>query len=288
MAFEIGTALNHRDLLRKIKSLAELNGWTTVMWNQGVIVSEKPAEGVDELILHSTGNSGVESIYLAFKTVFDASKDLHNIHIFASPMFSANANWDSQPLKCRTHVTYWWQNTINYAICLDKDHIKVTGQVSTTTRAFYLGKLELNCSLGHWPRHLIVCGEGIDTAGTWRTKGQGFSTFQCMYGQPIDYLWIDGQWKSSNSELYVFPRQLGAQVTDRAANYSDGNTWTLPMMLLSKTHKALGSFKDCYWIPGDRISTGQQFKSPDLSRTMIAMQNIDRSAHTDFMAWELK
>ncbi|MGF1688699.1 hypothetical protein L4C36_18775 [Photobacterium japonica] len=285
MAWEKGTASGYRDLLEKLKIFASANGWMVERWVKDAVDPTQPAYGVDELIMSSTGESGLEKIYVGFKTQFNASTDIYNLVMYASPLFSVGSPLEEQPSKSPTHVMYLWQNNIEYVFCLDNDHIKIAAQVSTTTRAAYLGKLRAYCSLGHWSRQVVCFGEGDSLTGRWSSQGDSYGLFQRFLKNPGAVLLPNGQWLTSGFKTY--PSQFNGQLFTHGANYASGDRWLLPLSLSSVSSGMLGDFIGCHYICGDRTATWQQIANADATREWMIIQNIFRNGFNDFMAWEL-
>lgn len=282
MAWETGTANGHRDLLLKLKSFSQANGWKVERW-----VYDPLGIADDELILSSNGESGQESIYVGIKTSYNVPGDRYNFKICASPLFSAGSPFESQPGACPVQYVYLWQNDMDYVICVDLDHIKMGSQVSGTTHDFYVGKLRTYCSLGHWPRQVVAFGDGSSESGRWSSQGNGYGSIQWLRSNPRAILWTNGQW-ITDTTLSSYPSQYPSVLTDGGGgNYENGDHWMIPLTCLSSEHGAMGEFIGCYYICGDRSSSGQTFESSDGQRRWIALQNIYRNGFRDFMAWEL-
>ncbi|EGQ9320513.1 hypothetical protein V9N51_002962 [Vibrio cholerae] len=293
MAFEIGrftenkAASNHRDFIDKLRIFASKNGWVVKRWVKDVIQPTKPAEGIDELILQSNGESGQESIVVGFKTNFNATNDTYNILMWTSPLFSDGASFENQPEMSPIHVVYAWQNNMDYLICLDKDHIKFWLNVSAgnTSHVGYVGKLRSYCSLGHWPRQLVVFGEGSNQNGRWSDQGDAYSSFQFMRGNPRSVFWTDDKWWNNGGT--TFPVQTSSALINSGANYNSGKAWMIQMMFLDNNKGAIGEFIGCFHINGDRLTNGTLLEDPLKTESWLVIQNIFRNGFNDYMAWEL-
>ncbi|MHB1283045.1 MAG: hypothetical protein ACYCZI_04110 [Metallibacterium scheffleri] len=98
MAYEIGfvdntgtEGLAHWQMLLKIKTLAEANGWTTLRY-------VNPTDGSNrELIMKGVGLSGTEEIFIGFRSYHDVGADYYNLSVAAFTGYVAAAAFTAQP-----------------------------------------------------------------------------------------------------------------------------------------------------------------------------------------------
>ncbi|MDO6497322.1 hypothetical protein [Photobacterium sanguinicancri] len=277
MAFEVGTANNHSDLLEKLKVFATKHGWSAVR-------HIKHDTGETELWLHGKGESGVEKIYLGFKTESSYEDDRFNLALKCSPLFSNGAKFNEMPNSTKEKYFYLWQHAIPYFFVLNKDFILIISQISTKSHLVYLGKLRQYCSLGHWPRQMGVFGESDKPTGRWSDEGDDFSTLQFINPRANEVLWIDNTGISATRN---YPRQGGFKVLDGKPIDDTNDRWLIQMFCIHDKYGALGEFQRCFYISGRNVATGQRFKSPDGNREFVVVQNIHRAGFKDYMAVEL-
>lgn len=100
MAYEVGFVDNtgsegfaHCQMLLKIKTFAEANGWTTLRY-----LNPAPTTGVfRELIMKGTGLSGTEEIYVGFRSYQNTGTDVYNISTAGFIGYVPAAAFTSQP-----------------------------------------------------------------------------------------------------------------------------------------------------------------------------------------------
>ncbi|MGF1680228.1 hypothetical protein [Photobacterium minamisatsumaniensis] len=277
MAWETGTANGHRDLLAKLAVFAVAQGWVAVK-------SLTPTDGEYELWLKSGGESGKETIFVGFRTESDPDNDRFNVALRCSPMFSDGALFHEMPNSSSTKYVYLWKNTIPYYFVVNKDRIIVIAQISTKTHACYLGKLRQYCSLGHWPRQVVVFGESDIATGRWSNEGGDYSIFQNIIPRANAVLWVDNTYLNVTKS---YPRQGGFPALDGKPINNSNDRWMIQMFAIHNDHGALGEFQGCFYLSGRDVATWQRLTSPDNSREYVVLQNIYRAGFIDYMAVEL-
>lgn len=140
----------HYRVLAAIKTLAEAVGWTVVRYDAGI--AER------ELILHSTGLSGTESIYVGFKCYQNAGADYYNI-IAATMMGYVSVNsFETQPGYRGSGVPCHNQSC-GYFITANKRRIVGAMKVGSPVYAhFYVGKYLPYVRPGSYASPLIAAG----------------------------------------------------------------------------------------------------------------------------------
>ncbi|EMC9264008.1 hypothetical protein VO418_001701 [Vibrio cholerae] len=278
MAWETGTAAGHKDLLAKLKTFALMHGWTLERYLT-------PLDGEHELWLSSTGLSGQESIKVGYQTTSSDSNDTFNLKLKVSVLFSSGSSFDTMPNSSGTKYIYLWQNPITYYFLINQDRIVILAQVSTKTQLSYSGKLRTYCSLGHWPRQVVVFGTSNHDSGRWSSEGADYSNFQSLNSRNNEYLWVDNTFKVSNRS---FPRQTTLPILTGELVTPPSERWMLQMFCIHDERGAIGEFQGCFYIVGRNTSTGQKFSSPDGLREFVVVQNVHRTGFADYIALELK
>ncbi|WP_337238774.1 hypothetical protein [Vibrio cholerae] len=285
MAWETGTAAGYRDLLAKLKIFTSANGWKVERFVQGS-ANLADHEQTDELFISSPGKSNQEMIVLGFKTEFSKEGDRYNWKLTTGTRYSPVATYENQPVFSGTEkmqYLYLWQNSITYWFIVNAARVIVVAQISGTTHAIYMGKLQSYCSLGHWPKQVGCYGEGIDSKGRWSSQGDGFSNFMRITSNQAAILWIDGTWVKPD---HIFPNQSWSTLVLHGRPTGMQQYWHFPLIVQHWTHGALGEFEGCFFILGHGISAGQEMHV-GTTRYLI-VQNIYRNfPNTSYMAVEL-
>lgn len=132
MAYEIGfvdntgsEGLAHWQMLLKIKTLAEANGWTTLRY---ITPTATDGTGVRELILKGVGLSGDKEIYIGFRTYQVATSDYYNMSVAVFTGYVAANAFTAQPGYSESGVPA--HNTrIDYWLCVNAQRICFTLKV---------------------------------------------------------------------------------------------------------------------------------------------------------------
>lgn len=138
MGYAIGTVTGssgdeaHYKVLAAIKTLAEANGWTTLRYD---------TSGANkELILHSTGLSGTESIYVGFRCFQSVAGDYYNIEVASMTGYLAGSIFGAQPGFNSTTV-FCHNNAVTYFMTANAQRIVGCFKVGTPVYThFYVGK----------------------------------------------------------------------------------------------------------------------------------------------------
>lgn len=140
----------HYRLLAQIKTVAEAVGWTTLRYD--TVSAER------ELILHSTGTSGDESIHVGFKCYQNAGADFYNIIAATMVGFLSASAFESQP-GFRGSGLPAHNLACSYYITANKRRIVGGLKVGTPVFThFYVGKFLPYARPGEYPSPLAAAG----------------------------------------------------------------------------------------------------------------------------------
>lgn len=140
----------HYQLLAMLKTLAEAVGWTTLRYDT--------ASAERELILHSTGTSGDESIYVGFKCYQSVGADYYNLIAATFVGYVPASTFETQP-GYRGSGVPGHNQAITYFVTASKRRIVGGLKVGTPVYAhFYVGKFLPYARPGEYPSPLIAAG----------------------------------------------------------------------------------------------------------------------------------
>ena len=194
MAYEIGNANDgeslgfaHKQLLLKIQALAEANGWTTMRYSTANPVSH-------ELILRGEGLSGVEEIYVGFRTYDNVSSDYYNIAAAGFTGYVSGNAWASQPGFRESGVPAHNQN-IDYVMVCNPQRIALNLKVGTPVyESCYVGKMLPYARPSQFPYPLVVAGMLNGAAATRYSETAHSMPYK---GNRVNMAmrWLDGSYK---------------------------------------------------------------------------------------------
>lgn len=149
--------LANRALLGAIKTLAESVGWTTL---------RHATTGADhELILHSTGTTGTEDIFVGFRAYHSETLDVYNISVAGFTGYVPENTFGGQP-GCFESGIPAHNVRIDYWMLCNLRRIVLGLKVGTPVYTHgYAGKFLPYCLPGQWPYPMYVGGSfnGIPT-----------------------------------------------------------------------------------------------------------------------------
>lgn len=156
MSYAIGTLTKgggddvHYQMLGVIKDLAEDAGWTTLRYDTGI--AER------ELILHSTGLSGTEDVFVGFKAYQSVSADYYNLLCATFVGYVDGNEFEGQP-GYQGSGTACHNNAASYFLTANAQRITGAFKVGTPVFShFYVGKFLPYMRPGEYPSPLVSAG----------------------------------------------------------------------------------------------------------------------------------
>ncbi|QBZ71729.1 hypothetical protein [Pseudomonas phage KP1] len=317
MAYGIGTLLKaggddcHYQLLGVIKTLAEANGWVTLRYVN---------TGADrELILKGEGLSGLEEIYIGFKTYQNSSLDYYNINCGVFVGYVSGSTFETQP-GARFSGMPAHNNAITYFINVNPQRIVGCLKVATPVyEHFYLGRFFPYSKPGEYPAPL-VCGSMFNGAEAKRFSDtnhifpySGYTsstTFNNMYNRnqagawvrPNCYPFTQGNVSGSNTNLagWMVPADVYYQIEpiiiqQNDPTFSQSNLWGE----LDGVYHCTGfnnGVENVIQVDGSSVvdQTGMTvLQAVDAiiavdGRALVMLQNVNRTTFADYIALEMK
>lgn len=278
MAYQTGTANNHRDFLAKLKDFATANGWKLERYNTNL------ASGEHELFLSSKGPYNDSFVLCGYQTFTNPSNnpEAFNIGVMCGPVYSQGGDITSQVKGSSVSYTYLNNKPFTYYFIVDASRIITIAFVSTTCHYTYQGFFEAQTSRGHWPLSIINCGVGNSQNAAWNTTGDNQSGWQYLRGdKPVKFYNRDGNWVTPS---FVHP-QMSNSIAWSNSNVAQYGAALTPMYYGSESTLMVGELKGCYFINGIGILSMDQVTVD--GRKFIVLQNVYRNGSKDYMAVEL-
>lgn len=160
MAYEIGfvdnagsEGLAHWQMLLKIKTLAEANGWTTLRYLN-------PTDGTNrELIMKGVGLSGTEEIYIGFRTYHSSTADYYNMTVAGFYGYVDANSFTTQPGWAERGVCAHNQR-IDYWLSVNAQRIFFGMKIGSPSvyETAYVGKFFPYATPGQYPYPLAMAG----------------------------------------------------------------------------------------------------------------------------------
>ncbi len=237
MAYEIGfvdntgtEGLAHWQMLLKIKTFAEANGWTTLRY---VI----PTDGSNrELIMRGVGLSGTEQIFIGFRSYHSVASDYYNLSVAAFTGYVGAAAFTSQPGYMESGVPAH-NSRIDYWLCANAQRIVFGLKVGVGNyQSAYAGKFLPYGTPGQYPYPVAVFGmlNGVPAtrySDTNYSMGyKGYIAASSAYNGPNARIRdVMGTWQQAYSAPWnagINLRETGGYyLGKRLALYNPGNVW---------------------------------------------------------------
>lgn len=236
MAFEIGftdqlgtTGFAHKELLLKIKALAELNGWVTLRYKIDDPVSH-------ELILKGEGLDGAQEIFIGFRTYDSDTADYYNLAVAGFIGYVPGNVWSAQPGIFESGIPAHNQR-VDYVMQANAQRINIGLKVGTPVyESGGAGFILRYSKPGQFPYPIYVSGmlngatatRYSDTAHTMGWKGNRVN-FRLRF--------LDGTWKQPLTHPWNAPNVGGVtnQLRDTAGQYP-----IMPITLCEATPNIFG------------------------------------------------
>lgn len=165
MAYEIsfteptGGKLAHQVMLTRIRDLAVLNGWTVLRFDDTLTSHE--------LILRGDGLTGVEEIFVGFRTYENAAADYYNILQGVFTGYVSGNSFDTQPNAYLTGIPAH-NNRIDYWMVCNAQRIALAMKVGTPVyESGYVGKMFPYGRPSQYP-YPVICGGAFQGAAATR------------------------------------------------------------------------------------------------------------------------
>lgn len=200
------TGFAHKELLLRIKALAEANGWVTLRYK-----TDDPAS--HELILKGEGLSGDKEIFIGFRTYESVPADYYNLSVAGFTGYAAGNTWATQPGFTESGVPAHNQR-VDYWLQVNAQRINIGLKVGTPVYTSGGAGLFLPYATpGQYPYPLYVAGmlngaeakRYSDTAMTMAWKGNRpnlrIRFMDGTWKQPLTYPWNNAYLAGANNQL---------------------------------------------------------------------------------------
>jgi len=192
MAYEIGSAAGHYDLLTKIRTFVEV---TIPLAERYTVMREVPTGTDREIIWKASGLSGTEEIYFGIKTYQSISSDYYNFKLGVFTGYVSGNSFEAQPGNLTEIGLPLWNQNIPYLLVANGQRLIISTKVETVYNSAYLGKFLPYATPTQYP-YPVICGGCL--AGATNTRYSDISYQNWFKGVTGRLLMrkIDGSWIS--------------------------------------------------------------------------------------------
>lgn len=288
-----GGKLAHQKMIVAIKDLATANGWTLLRFDDTATSHE--------VILRGPGLSGLEQIFVGFRTYENAGADYYNLLAGGFTGYVAGNSFDTQPGAQLCGVPAH-NNHIDYWLTLNGQRIMLAMKVGTPVyESCYLGKMLPYATPGQYP-YPLVCGGMLNGAAATRfsetahsmpfrgvggatsAAGMRLRTVAGAWSQPWCWPWgndttglqdMAGTTRALRDTNNAYPL-LPIVLHDMSGNVNpvasvQGNVW--------------GELDGVYFISG--FNNAVENTLAIAGENFVVMQDVSRTGHTDYYAMRL-
>ena len=271
MAYETGTASDHRDLQAKIETFASANGWTVERSTYGASID-------GELILSSTGSSGSDEIVAGFRSTTDAGDPYFNLGLRGFRGFDG-ADWANLPEPSPEVYLVLDDATFTYWLMVNDDRILLQVKVGTTFETAYLGFIR-SYSISDEHAFPMLVGGAADFESMSLSGTQNMQCWWNIEGEDVSFIYTpDGTW-----------REVQESIPWRSMSNGVRNGVGVEVLFPGMPYDSFpdgvfGEYDGVYWISGfgvnaeDIVTIGGQ--------DYLAVQDVNRTGRNDFAALEL-
>ncbi len=308
MAYEIGTATDYRDLLRKLRTFLTgtalgSQAWTELRWDEQTTTQE--------LILRAPGLAGTEEIYCGIRSYQDATSGYYMWDLNGFIGYNAANGFYAQPgampgpyVPCMS----LWNTSIPYWFVANGRRVVVVAKVSTLYEAGYLGFIKPYATPNQYPYPLLVGGSMTGERGRNYSvtnpnhrhfidpgeNSYGNAYTACMLRGPSG-TWLPFQnvIYSSGEQYYDTNRMVWPTCYEYLGGIReapDGTYVLLPVVLTqynsATDHDLFGELDGCYWVSGFNNASENLVNVGGVDHLVV--QNVYRTSVRSYWALRLE
>lgn len=264
-----GGTLAHYKMLAAIKDLAESASWQVLRYDTA------PANR--ELILKGPGLSGLEEVFVGFRTYQDAGADYYNLCAATMVGYVSGNAFDTQPGIILSGVPAH-NNRIDYWATANGQRIALAMKVGTPVfESAYVGKF-LPYARGSQYPYPVVCGGMLNGAAATRFSE---ATHSMPYKGNRANLRLrnnDGTWLQPHA--HPWQNAVLSALRDSNGQYS-----LTPVVLNDNTGNIYGELDGIFHISGFNNATENTLTIGGV--TYVVIQDVSRTGFADYYVMRL-
>lgn len=288
MAYEIGFVDNtgsegvaHWQMLLKIKTLAEANGWTTLRYLNPTPYTDNNV--IRELIMVGDGLSGTEQIYVGFRAYQNQSADYYNLSVAGFTGYVAGNTFVTQPGYMESGIPAH-NNRIDYWLIVNAQRIAFAMKVGTPVYEHgYVGKFLPYATPGQYPYPLVVGGM---LSGLAATRFSDASHSMPYRGNRVNFRmrFVDGVWKQP--ECWPWDNTfLAGSASQTQLRDTNGNYPLLPVVINDSAPNVYGELDGIFFISGFNNAVENTLAVSGVD--YVVLQDVGRTGFVDYIAMRL-
>lgn len=273
MAYEIGFVDNtgsegvaHKQLLLKIKTFAEANGWTTLRYDN--------TSAIRELIMKGTGLSGTEEIFIGFRSYESVAADYYNLSVAGFTGYVSGNTFITQPGYFESGVPAHNQR-IDYWLCVNGQRIMFGLKVGTPV--YEHGYVGFFLPYGKPSQFSYPLAVGGMLSGVPGTRFSDTSHSMPYKGNQANFKFrfVDGAWH----QPFVHPWVTGINFRDTGGRYKPRK------IIMYESGNLWGELDGVLHITGFNNVVENTFTMG--GKNYVVLQDVTRTGFNDYVAMEL-
>lgn len=262
----------HYNFIELIRTVALANGWTELFYDTST--DDK------KLMLKSNGLSGLEEIFIGFRTYQNPSADYYNVAVAGFIGYVPGNSFETQPGYTISGVCAH-NNRIDYWIIANAQRIAFGLKVGTPVyESAYVGKILPYARPSQYPYPLVVCGMLDGVPATRFSDGSHSMGFKGNRAN-MKMRFVDGTWKTPQ----CFPWN-NARIAGRTSQNRDtGSYYSITPIILSDASGIYGEFDGVYQISGFNNAVENTLNIG--GKDYVVIQDVARTGFSDYIALEL-
>lgn len=265
--------LAHYAMLATIKTFSEANGWEVLRYS---------TSGTNhELILQGAGLSGIEEIFVGFRTYHDVGADYYNLLAGVFTGYAPLLTFDGQP-GARLSGVPCHNQRVDYWLTLNAQRIALAMKVGTPVyQHAYVGKMLPYARPSQYP-YPVVCAGALVGAAATRFSDTGHSSYYRGVAENLG-LRTNGGWITPTTYPWSDTQIAGAGTSNTQRTMRDTNGVYLPMPVeLCDASNIYGALDGVLFISGfDNVVENTLTLDGD---TWVVFQDVWRTAHNAYYA----
>lgn len=271
--------LAHYAMLQVIHDFASAHGWEVLRYNTSIANRE--------LILKGSGLSGVEEIFVGFRTYQDANNDYYNLVAAVFTGYVVGNTFDTQPGAGLSGVPAH-NNRIDYWLSVNGQRIAFALKVGTPVyMSAYVGKFLPYGTPGQYPYPVICAGMLNGMPGVRFSDPSISMPYKGFRGYNPGYInlnmrFIDGSWR--NPLAYPWSGDPNWIASGTCLRDTGGNYPLVPVVLRDDAN-LFGELDGIYFISG--FNNAVENTTVVGGITHVVIEDAYRTGFTDYYALRL-
>lgn len=284
MAYEIGTAAGHYDLLAKLRTFLEGALPVAERW---AMQWEDTVSDYKGVIWQAPGLSGTEEIYTGIKTYQSVSSDYYNWKINGFTGYVPGNSFETQPGRIANDIGVpLWNQSIPYWFVGNGQRCIVVAKIENVYESFYLGKFLPYASPSQYPYPLCVGGMLTSAAGMRYSETTHTAWFKGARAN-MAMRFVDGNWRTP--QFLPFAGANTLRNTNSDSNVAEGH-YGLHSLVMSENATGYinnyGELDGVYFISGFNNAVENTLIIDGV--TYVVLRDVWRTGFKDYLALRLQ